>query len=716
MKTPSLQVRVVVAGVVVMAAVLALLDVFVYLNLERSLQDNLDELLDTRARLVAVESANRTPEQLVERLTALGVRATVRTTAGQELQSEPPSPVLGTNLPPAADATVTGPQATQTVALPDGSSATVFARRTGIDDALHRLLVLEVTGSLAALLTATLLLLRVANVALHPLEHVAAVARRRAAGHTGERLEPDRPHTRIGQMAAAYDAMVEELETALVEARAAEAHSRHMEERARQIVETATDAFVAIDINGAIVDWNEGAERLLGWTAAEVAGRDVFETVFPAELRAQHRERLASLRASGERRRRGRRTETVGVRRDGSTFAAELVLWATGEPGALTVNAFVHDVTDRRRAEAAVHRLAAIVDSSDDAVLSTDLAGTVMSWNPAARRMYGYSSDEVVGQPITHLVPTDRHHEIQQALDTVRRGEAITNYETVRLPKHGPAIDVAVTISPIRDASGAVVGASSIARDITEQRWLATTLDTTLSALESALDEARTSEARSRRFLADAAHQLRTPMTGIRACAETLLRSNVPAERDRLLADLVRETTRASRLMASLLKMARLDQGEELVPVACDVRALCTDEIERARVLSPDLTVTLDASTGQPATTEADPNAVKEILANLLDNARRHAVSRVDVAVRSVAAGVEIVVGDDGGGVPEGLEERIFERFVSLDGRGGSGLGLAIARSLARAGGGELSYQAGAFVLRLGAAVTSDPLTAPSSR
>ena len=705
MKTPSLRGRVVVAGVAVMAVVLVALDLFLYVNLRSSLTRNLDDLLATRARLAGVEARHRGPEELAHRLTELGLRATVRAPDGTVYRAEPPSPGLGTNLAGATEPMPGEAQVSRQVPLPDGSSVTVFARRGGVDDALSRLLVLELAGSAAALAAAALLLLRVARVALQPLEHVAAAARRRAGGRTGERLEPDRPHTRIGQMAAAYDAMLDELEATLAEAREAEAHSRLMEERSRKVVETATDAFVSVDLDGAVVDWNVGAERVFGWPAAEIVGRDAFETLFPPELRDEHRARLERLRTTGERRQRGRRMETFALRRDGTVAAVELVLWATGEGPGLTINAFVHDVSERRQAEMAVHRLAAIVDSSDDAVIGKTLDGMVTSWNPGAERIYGYSAAEMVGQPITRIVPPDRHHEVDRFLEMVRRGEPVSNHVTVRLPKHGPPIEVSVTVSPVRDATGAVSGASAIARDITESRWLASTLDATLSALETALDEARASEARSRRFLADAAHQLRTPIAGIQACAETLLRGAAHVERDRLLADMVRETTRASRLMASLLRMARLDQGESLAPTECDLVALCRDEVERARLLAPD--VEFDLKGGGTARLEIDAQAAKEVVANLLDNARRHARRRVDVEVGDGANGMEVRVVDDGDGVPAGMEERVFERFVSLDGRGGSGLGLAIARSLANASGGDVRYENGAFVLRFPAVVAT---------
>ena len=704
MRTPSLRARVVAAGVGVVATVLIALDLFLYVNLRSNLAANLAHVLDDRAALARSEAEGRSPGELVRRLTELGLRATVRAPDGRVFRAEPPSPRLDRNLAPGGDQP-DEPRVTRSVPLPGGGSVVVEARRSGMDDTLRELLVLEVAGTAVGVVLASLLLVRVAGVALRPMEHMTAMARRVAAGHRGERLRPDRPETPVGQVAAAYDAMLDALEEVVGEARGAEAHSRAMEERARKIVDTATDAFVAVDVGGSVTDWNAGAVRLFGWSREEVVGRDAFETLFPAEVRDEHRARLELLRVTGERRERGRRLETTAVRRDGSTIDVELIIWATGEGESRTINAFVHDVTERRKAEGALHHLAAIVDSSDHAIIGTTLDGTVTSWNPAAERIYGYTAHEMVGRSIYRMVPANQRTEVANFYEMVGKGQRVPPHDTVRIPRHGPPIDVALAISPIRDTTGAVVGASNTARDITEQRWLASTLDSTLSALATALDEAVASEARSRRFLADAAHQLRTPMAGIRACAETLLRGPPAPERDRLLVDLVREVARASRLMAALLQMARMDQGEELAPAPCDLGALCRDEADRARVLAPDLAVSVDVDV-LPDRVNLDRNAIREVLANLLDNARRHARSSVRIRAAAEHGGVRIRVEDDGPGLAAGAEEQVFERFVSLDGKGGSGLGLPIARGLARAHGGDLVYEEGAFVLQVPLAAT----------
>lgn len=395
--------------------------------------------------------------------------------------------------------------------------------------------------------------------------------------------------------------------------------------------------------------------------------------------------------------------------RDGHLFAVELAAWATRQPSGWTLNAFVRDATERSQRDEALHRLASIVDASDDAVIGLTTEDTISSWNWAAEQMYGYSAAEAVGQSVWLFVPPARHDEMRAWLDIVRSGERVRYRETVRVTRSGSLLEIAESISPIHDVGGVVVGASVVDRDTTERRWMASTLDAALEKLQVALGEAQASEARSRRFLADAAHQLRTPVTGIRACAENLLHGGEESEQDRLLADLVRETARASRLVTALLRVARLDEGEPLDPVPTNMVAVCADEVDRSWSLAPHLDFGLRAEELPVSEPNLDANVVREIVANVLDNARRHALGRVEVVVRAAGNGIEVVIWDDGPGVPPGMEERIFERFVSIGDTGGSGLGLAIAQELARAHGGELSYGSAGFVLWLPAG------TAPES-
>lgn len=237
--------------------------------------------------------------------------------------------------------------------------------------------------------------------------------------------------------------------------------------------------------------------------------------------------------------------------------------------------------------------------------------------------------------------------------------------------------------------------------DADGDRALQATLENTVSALQAALEEATAAEAGGKQFLADAARHLHAPVTGIHAGVEALLHGSVGEERERQLAGLVREAARGARLVTSLLRLARLDAGEQLAPAPCDLVGVCTAQTDRVRLRSPHLDVHVLAQPPLPAAPHLDGQAVREILAELLDNARRHATSRITVSIAAPDDRVEVRVDDDGPGLPTGTAERAFARFTSFDGLEGAGLGLSIARELARLHGGDLHYEDGAFVLRL---------------
>jgi PAS domain S-box-containing protein len=646
--TPSLGRRVVVVGVAVVALVLLAVNAGVYVALRANLLRSLDAVLAERAETVRVEQ-REVPigdgAELARRLQARGLRAEVRTADGQVFRSDPSSPVLSGALPPSS-----GDEAytSREVPLPGGATAEVFARTSGVSGTLRRLLALQVLGSLAALGLAALLLARATRFALRP---VADLERR-----TGT-----------------------------------------LETRWRQVLEAAQEAYVAVDAAGAVVDWNQRAEQLFGWRRDEALGRPV-DLLVPEDDRPVLAAALAELVQRGPDAL-GPAYELVAVTGSGTWFDAEATVWGVDRRGGSVVHAFVRDVSERRRSQEAVARLAAVVESSADAIITQAPDGTILTWNGAAELSYGWDAEEAVGSHVSLVALPAELSEHAVVLGRLAGGAAAAGFEGERRTRGGELVPVSVRFSPVHDVGGDVVAVSSIARDITEQRFLAGALDETLVALETALDEARASEERTREFLDDAAHQLRTPVAGIRACAETLLRGVPPEAADELLASMVRETSRAARLVTSLLQMARLDQGEALSPAPCDVVDVCRDEVDRARVLASDLVVRLEAEPLPPL--PLDRKALHEVVANLVDNARRHAATTVLVDVRRAGGAVEVRVSDDGPGVPVEQRDRVFQRFVSLDGRGGSGLGLPIARGYARAMGGELSYDDDGFVLTL---------------
>ncbi|MCA1675685.1 MAG: PAS domain S-box protein, partial [Actinobacteria bacterium] len=437
-------------------------------------------MLHDRRELVLAEAGGRTGPELAARLTELGLRATVRSPNGSVYEAEPPTPRIGRNLP-GRDPTSLPSAVGHEFPVHDGSAVTVYASRAGVDDATRNLLLLQGGGLVMATLLAALLLYRTSALALRPLKDIAASARRTSAGQRGERLRPDRPNSSLGQLASAYDDMLDSFEAAVRRASEAQMETELLYLHLRQVIETAQAAFVGMDSSGVITDWNRKAEETFGWTEKEAVGRTLGETLIPPALRPAHAAGLRRFLDTGEHRILGKSVDFEALHRDGHLIPVEVATWVTYVGDKVTFSALLHDVSERRKGEEAIGRLASIVESAQEAIFSTSLDGTIMTWNLGAERMYSYTADEAIGQSVSLIVPPERSDDIARVRERIERGEGVSRYETVRRRKDGTEVEVAVTSSPIFDAWGAVTGASTIARDITEQRRMARVLEDTLT-------------------------------------------------------------------------------------------------------------------------------------------------------------------------------------------------------------------------------------------
>jgi PAS domain S-box-containing protein len=239
------------------------------------------------------------------------------------------------------------------------------------------------------------------------------------------------------------------------------------EARLAGIVSSASDAIIAVDIHQRILLMNEAAERIFGVAAATLLGQRV-ERLIPERFRGDHDRHVAAFIASGVTRRAVNGSAVVlGLRGDGTEVPLEASVSRDVHAGESTFTVILRDVTARLRADAERSRLAAIVESSSDAIVGKTLDGVITSWNHAAEALFGYRAAEVLGGPLLRLFPDDRVSEEAEILARLARGEVVTNFETQRLTKDGRRIDVSVTISPIREADGRISGASKIARDVT---------------------------------------------------------------------------------------------------------------------------------------------------------------------------------------------------------------------------------------------------------
>lgn len=247
------------------------------------------------------------------------------------------------------------------------------------------------------------------------------------------------------------------------------------------LVESSDDAIISKTLDGTIQTWNQGAERLFGYRAEEIIGKPVL-TLFPPDREHEEEIILGKLKN----RKRIEHYETVRRRKDGTLVDVSLSVSPILDDMGNVVGGskIARDVSERKRIDAIAQHFAAIVESSHDAIISKNLNGIIQSWNSAAERMFGYSADEIVGKSVLVLIPADRQHEETEILRRIRAGERIEHFETVRQHKDGSLLDISLTISPVKDSEGQIVGASKIARDIREKKRAEAIRETLLNEIK----------------------------------------------------------------------------------------------------------------------------------------------------------------------------------------------------------------------------------------
>ena len=478
------------------------------------------------------------------------------------------------------------------------------------------------------------------------------------------------------------------------------------------LLETLPDAIVAVDHSGTIVQVNSQMQELFGYGRDELIGQKI-EMLVPDRYRRQHQHHRKNFEEVPKTRRMGADLDLYGKRRNGSEFPVEISLSPVSTGKGTFVLSAIRDISDRkriaeelRRANEELHqktaeqlgeyraRLASIIDSSEDAILSKDLNGIITSWNRGAEHIYGYAPEEAIGKHISVLTPSDRTNEIPEILGKIGRGETVDHHESVRVTKDGRQLNVSISVSPLRDTTDKIVGASVIARDVTAQK-----------RSEGQLRQAQKMEAIGR-LAGGVAHDFNNILGIINACTEFLRDRIDPAAEPSVYVENIKKASERGRaLTKQLLAFSRtsaiqprvLDLNERLRDISKLLRPLLGDDVE-----------ILVVPKSPSAVVEADPGQLDQIVVNLAVNAR-DAMPRGGKFIletgsvrfdeefahqhQAMAAGkyILLTVSDTGSGMDETTISRIFEPFFTTKETGkGTGLGLATVYGIVKQSAGHI--------------------------
>jgi PAS domain S-box-containing protein len=494
----------------------------------------------------------------------------------------------------------------------------------------------------------------------------------------------------------------------ITERKVAEEQIRLERERFRTTLASIGDAVIVTDRRGYVDFMNPVAESLTGWKQDDAHAQPL-ETVFNIinETSRKRVENPAS-RAMYQGVIVGLANHTLLIARDGT----ELAIDDTAAPirnGDGEVNGVIlvfRDVTGLRAVANFRGRLSAIVENSDDAIIGKDLAGKITSWNKGAERLLGYSQQEAIGRPITMLIPADRLAEEPGMLQRLRRGERVDHFETVRITKDRRTVEVSLTISPIRDADGNVVGASKIARDITEKKRAERELERAHQQLRQHAQElehqvaARTAELREslrelETFSSSLSHDMKGPLRAISGFAQVLhdeYASQLPADGQQLALRVVESCSRLSRFIDNVLSYTRLKSGgidclplnlNELVSRVIEDYPHAKQAQAEVKIETPLLPVI------------GNEGLLMQVVANLVSNAvkfvARGTQPKVRIWTEPKGEYVRLWLQDNGIGIPQAEQQRIFDLFARLHSNAvyeGTGIGLAVVqRAVHRMGG-----------------------------
>lgn len=452
------------------------------------------------------------------------------------------------------------------------------------------------------------------------------------------------------------------------------------------IVGASDDAVISRTIDGKVVIWNEAATHLFGYTENEMVGENINKLAPP--------DRVSENVMIIEKIKRGEKVdhfETIRLAKDGTKKNVSLtVLPALDEEGNVVgASQVVRDITYKKISEEKQAILAAIVSSSDDAIISKTLDGIITSWNKAAQKMFGYTEIEAIGRHISLIIPTDRLPEETVIIQSIRNGIKVDHFETVRMAKDGTKRYLSITVSPLKNSKGEIIGASKVARDISlrveaeKQRQL---FVERLQELNEYKDE----------FMVMASHELKTPLTVISANLQILKQLLADNENLPIVDKVLQKVFKMSELISNLLDVSKIQTGKlELNRTGFDLQKLIADVSANLQETSHQHLIQIDAGNGQMHIF-ADQERMEHVFANLLANAIKYSPDGGNIIVSTCQKDdhIYVKVSDEGIGIPTDDLVKIFDRFYRVRGSAssfsGSGIGLYLTSEIIKKHGGNI--------------------------
>lgn len=458
---------------------------------------------------------------------------------------------------------------------------------------------------------------------------------------------------------------------------------RESNEKINTTLASITDLVYSLDRDWRFTDINRQAEIRFGTPREELLGKVIWQ-VYPQAIDSSLFTQLHRALA-----------EMVPVHFELESNVIRGVWFeAHAYPSEVGLTVYLRDISERKQAEAATRRLASIVESSEDAIISKDLNGIITSWNYGAQLIFGYTAEEVVGESGTILIPEDRFDEEPDILGRILKGQRVQPYETVRRRKDGSHVDISLTVSPIRNERDEIVGASKIARDISQRKRDDEEREKLFNRAREARAEAEKANQVKDEFLATLSHELRNPLNVILGYSEVLLRNDEVQQSaflKRAVEILRRNAEAQSQLVSDLLDLSRLHMGKlSLNREAVSLTTTVHNAVEtvRTEAAAKNIEISFNAS-DEVLFVDADPLRLEQVVWNLLNNAVKFTPTggRVNVDLSRAEDEALVIVKDTGEGIDPEFAPHLFEMFRQADAtssrrHGGMGIGLALVQQL----------------------------------